>query len=168
MATSEKETEVKAPVKRVTATKKVEAPKPEADAVQTEAEPEVKPEAEVVVQPEQEKPAEVVQPEPEKPEELVNTDAEVVQIESIQPAEVVNTDPEVVQPEPLKPAVNPLEITITNNGPRTFEVFTKTELPASETVVIQCRDLRQRKAVVSKFQQLNALAKKQRYIIGEV
>lgn len=157
MATSEKETEVKAPVKRVTATKKVEAPKPEVDAVQTEAEPEVKPEAEVVVQ-----------PEPEKPEELVNTGAEVVQPEPEKPAEVVNTDPEVVQPEPIKPAVNPLEVTITNNGPRTFEVFTKTELPASATVVIQCRDLRQRKAVVSKFQQLNALAKKQRYVIGEV
>lgn len=145
MATSEKETEVKAPVKRVTSTKKVEVPKPEADAVQTEAEPEVKPEAEVV-----------------------NTEPELVQPEPEKPAEVVNTDPEVVQPEPIKPAVNPLEVTITNNGPRTFEVFTKTELPASATVVIQCRDLRQRKAVVSKFQQLNALAKKQRYVIGEV
>lgn len=68
----------------------------------------------------------------------------------------------------LRPKAQKVVVEITNNGPRSFEVFTKTDLPAGETVRVECRDARMADAVKSKLEQLNALAKKQRYTFKEV
>lgn len=88
-----------------------------------------------------------------------------------------STEDEVQSPEPpaeehkvVKPRNlnDPVTLRVKNNGPRTFEVFTKTDLPAGETTEILCRNLRQANAVKSKFEQLNRLAKKSRYEVEEV
>jgi len=65
-------------------------------------------------------------------------------------------------------AKDSFNLEVTNNGPRSFEVFTKKPLPAGETVLIECANIRQFRMVKSKFNQLNALAKSERYTVKEV
>lgn len=96
--------------------------------------------------------------------------------ESVKTEEVpVLAEPEVKAAEAKQvEVVNPVEVKdsltleITNNGPRSYEVFTKTPLPAGETVTIVCSNKRQHFMVKSKFNQLNALAKFERYTVKEV
>lgn len=79
---------------------------------------------------------------------------------------VVTATTEEVNPVNKKPSE--VTIQITNRGPRSFEVFTKTDLPAGQTVNVVCRNRGQANAVISKLNQLNVLAKKQRYEFKEV
>lgn len=60
------------------------------------------------------------------------------------------------------------KLEVKNNGPRSFEVYTKTPLPASETVVLELENDRLYRMVVSKFTQLNKLAGKERYTVKEL
>lgn len=57
---------------------------------------------------------------------------------------------------------------VKNNGPRSFEIYTKTPLPASETVVLELENDRLYRMVLSKFTQLNKLAGKERYTVKEL
>ncbi|MDC5316003.1 hypothetical protein OHW94_10975 [Acinetobacter baumannii] len=60
------------------------------------------------------------------------------------------------------------KLEVKNNGPRSFEIYTKTPLPAGETVVLELENDRLYRMVVSKFTQLNRLAGKERYTFKEV
>lgn len=63
---------------------------------------------------------------------------------------------------------DPVTLRVKNNGPRSFEVYTKVDLPSGKTTEVYCINLRQANAVKSKFDQLNRLAKKNRYEVEEV
>lgn len=78
------------------------------------------------------------------------------------PAEIIT--------KPNRPDHRPKKVTlaITNNGPRSFEVYTKTDLPAGKTVEIECRNQVQANSIKNKLTQLNNLARKQRYTFKEV
>ena len=69
---------------------------------------------------------------------------------------------------PAAAPVDTMSVSIKNNGPRTYETYTKTDLPAGKTVIVQCKNQRQRQAVISKLKQLNALNKNNRYEFAEV
>ncbi|WP_322977456.1 hypothetical protein [Acinetobacter pittii] len=60
------------------------------------------------------------------------------------------------------------KLEVKNNGPHSFEVYTKTPLPAGETVVLELANNNLFRMVVSKFTQLNNMAGKQRYTFKEV
>ncbi|MFW1786072.1 hypothetical protein ACG9XL_16955 [Acinetobacter nosocomialis] len=60
------------------------------------------------------------------------------------------------------------KLEVKNNGPRSFEIFTNTPLPAGQTVILELDNDRLFRMVVSKFSQLNKLAGKERYTFKEV
>lgn len=60
------------------------------------------------------------------------------------------------------------KLEVKNNGPRSFEIFTNTPLPAGQTVILELENDRIYRMVVSKFSQLNKLAGKDRYTVKEV
>lgn len=60
------------------------------------------------------------------------------------------------------------KLEVKNNGPRSFEIFTNTPLPAGQTVVLELENDHLYRMVVSKFTQLNRMAGKERYTVKEV
>jgi hypothetical protein len=68
----------------------------------------------------------------------------------------------------LTPFNSKRKLEVKNNGPRSFEIFTNTPLPAGQTVILELENDRIYRMVVSKFLQLNKLAGKDRYTVKEV
>jgi len=60
-----------------------------------------------------------------------------------------------------------LILKIKNNGAASFELYTRTALPAGQVTTITCTSLRQRDLIVSKLNTLNKFAGANRYVIED-
>lgn len=126
------------------------------DAVKTDAPEEIKaaePETAPSVENQEQGPAEV-KANAEAPEDIQN--------------KVGDVKPEHPPEAFLNPFNSNRKLEVKNNGPRSFEIFTNTPLPAGQTVILELDNDRLFRMVVSKFSQLNKLAGKERYTFKEV
>ncbi|WP_336040691.1 hypothetical protein [Acinetobacter calcoaceticus] len=114
---------------------------------------------------------------PAAPEMPANTDNQEqapaeVKTNSEAPEEIKKPSEDVKATHPPEAFLTHLnskrKLEVKNNGPRSFEIYTNTPLPAGQTVILELENDRIYRMVVSKFSQLNKLAGKERYTVKEV
>lgn len=89
--------------------------------------------------------------------------------EVVAPAEAPQPVQEV-KPEIVVPVIDqgPWILKIKNNGPRSYETYTRTVLEANQETEIMCESIGKREAIKKQLSSLNALAGKPRYTVVEV